>query len=1146
MTQANMIKFGDFSAFADAAETLAAAAGEKSHLSGPAISADAPGFTENETKTDENMATITADGQKTVYASSSRPPTLSAADLTPQPVSSSQSDSRDSRGDSLLFATNTSHSRSQSSSSALTNSLSRVEDSKDDYLRSLEIAAFAHLVMWSKNADKYQRQRLEDDRNDINRERPMSWWWCCCCFSCCGSRTYNLRRLYCCCPNRMCCAFDSSADNTDAHPDEMEGYVFNSTIFGRNVARRYLICCCLPSCLRPRTKTPATSNTKNKKKPCCVRVFGDGRVVLSLWTSPIIWSNLPLEVFVNRIIFTATVAVQVFVTYTQWWFFLSMFFTRSVFAAHASTKIAMSFSMFLPELVHIVWLSYTPGYALRGWRRRMRQCCNNSISLTAPIYEWLWSSKFQQLFPYVTLSKKQGLIVSQKGIHERYIIYQGLMVCLRELPFKLFQIFLLSENWTMWDFRPEGLLTTFLGNGDSVKEESYSACGILAPGMSVLDPNMLPISLALAFIVSAVALSDQLKCQIPDGAFPERIGLVLSNQDCQAITWNLLFWLAFVADFVLRALTIVPLIVMEGLLPFAVVFALLFANTSFMTIFALTDVQESEQTLAKAGPRQKKRKRRSSVWIPGSTSSLTGPNPDSEEQKSTSETSAVTSSSGAPRIRKSRREENTYDEGNLLDAVHMVPERCCCSKRRSIRCALAIETLPQVVWGLWVDLPLRAKWLRLARGSSMGTKKQICCWTFDRSFIFFVLSSFNSMVVLSSVFVFNYFNVQQTWAKSHVYCKLMTLSHIPCSNVTCPASILSGSSAVATARELLSGIQHLNHSSWTGGCVPNNNASSMGRTWCAPHMRGGFTDKNGAPLEAWQFLHEVHQINFDLGSWLFVAFVAALIIKVLLCSLIGWKFFYSCTVTRCQCCRSSNKVCSCLNQIASCFAYCVCCGCLKCSGSRRAGSDSVEAVDAPSDGSLEGVGVAELGEGEKSMELSEHVGSILSVGSNDANYIDTLGISNSNKSVLSRSQSNSSRSSSVRRTEMAYFFANADIWRSKLRARDIQLMMRAARIMPRRQHLTEANKQDFLKVEWGKYLLGSGGNVDEGLISKAITRVREMREKLLAHDPFLDGGLSDEVEAAMALGEQAAAQGMVPPLSSLSLHLSSQGSDVWI
>ena len=52
-------------------------------------------------------------------------------------------------------------------------------------------------------------------------------------------------------------------------------------------------------------------------------------------------------------------------------------------------------------------------------------------------------------------------------------------------------------------------------------------------------------------------------------------------------------------------------------------------------------------------------------------------------------------------MEKRRRANDKYDEGYLLDAVHMVPERCCCGKRASYRWALAVETLPQVVWGLW-------------------------------------------------------------------------------------------------------------------------------------------------------------------------------------------------------------------------------------------------------------------------------------------------------------------------------------------------------------------------------------------------------------------------------------------------------------
>jgi hypothetical protein len=490
-------------------------------------------------------------------------------------------------------------------------------------------------------------------------------------------------------------------------------------------------------------------------------------------------------------------------------------------------------------------------------------------------------------------------------------------------------------------------------------------------------------------------------------------------------------------------------------------------------------------------------------------------------------------------MEKRRRAEDKYDEGYLLDAVHMVPERGagCCGKRASYRWALAVETLPQVVWGLWVDLPLRAKWLRLAGGSNTGTHKRICCWNFDRSFVFFVASSFNSMVVLCSVFVFNHYNVQQTWAESQIYCKPRSLGRIPCSNVTCPESILpgfGGDGAVATAEKLLSGAtQHLNHSSWTGGCVPKN--TSLGTaTWCSPELRGRFTDKNGAPLEAWRFLHEVHQLDFD-GSWLFIGFIAALATKVLLCSLVGWQFFYSdARQARCGCgCgRRFHKVASGIACAADAFAYCLCCGCLKCGSQRRdvgdGGRGGGMVMEEPSKDDEEGV-VTAGGDNEAiSIELVAPQGgdvhSRSSVANNDnegkSAPTSTLGREGSLASNLREGSSridggsNKSRNNSQRRSEFAHFFDYADIWRSKLRARDVQLMLRATRIMPRRKDLIGADRQDYLRVEWAKYLLGSGGDVDEGLVSKMIALVRE----------------------------QAAAQGRMPPLSSLSLVLSAEGS----
>ena len=44
-------------------------------------------------------------------------------------------------------------------------------------------------------------------------------------------------------------------------------------------------------------------------------------------------------------------------------------------------------------------------------------------------------------------------------------------------------------------------------------------------------------------------------------------------------------------------------------------------------------------------------------------------------------------------------------------------------------------------------------------------------------------------------------------------------------------------------------------------------------------------------------------------------------------------------------------------------------------------------------------------------------------------------------------------------------FSKADIWRSALRARDIQLMLRASRLFPRRHDMTGATKDDLMRVE---------------------------------------------------------------------------------
>ena len=135
-------------------------------------------------------------------------------------------------------------------------------------------------------------------------------------------------------------------------------------------------------------------------------------------------------------------------------------------------------------------------------------------------------------------------------------------------------------------------------------------------------------------------------------------------------------------------------------------------------------------------------------------------------------------------------------------------------------------------------------------------------------------------------------------------------------------------------------------------------------------------------------------------------------------------------------------------------------------------------------------------------------------------------------------------------------FSKADIWRSALRARDIQLMLRASRLFPRRHDMTGATKDDLMRVEIAKYVLGSGGQVNETRVERLLSEVltatpappRRGASAAAPNEPVfqvvnpLTQGLwqqhRTEMTAAVAEAKSAMASGRIPSFSNLSLERS--------
>ena len=98
---------------------------------------------------------------------------------------------------------------------------------------------------------------------------------------------------------------------------------------------------------------------------------------------------------------------------------------------------------------------------------------------------------------------------------------------------------------------------------------------------------------------------------------------------------------------------------------------------------------------------------------------------------------------------------------------------------------------------------------------------------------------------------------------------------------------------------------------------------------------------------------------------------------------------------------------------------------------------------------------------------------------------DNINTFTSKKSVRVRNKSRRKRTSTLKRSDeqlyhncQFHLWREADVWRSDLRARDIQLMLRAARIIPSLNSMRTATEEDVMRVEVATYLLGTGGVVD--------------------------------------------------------------------
>ena len=330
------------------------------------------------------------------------------------------------------------------------------EDDPDDFLKVIEIAAYTHMQQWAESAEIIKKKIYHKDKSTLIQRRRFA-------FVCCSKLgcNYNLNSFLCCCPYFLCCHTVSKPKKSN-NPS-----LFASNIFGRNIDARYTLICCVFPCCKKCRDLPEHENEeddseddsdddqenrntrKNKRKTslCC-----HGRASLTLLTSPFIWFDLPIEVVINRGRLLFSVTSQLIAYGFEWIFFFSIAKAELQWPSSDNLQLRPRASilwvtlgcMVLPEIVHASYMVFAPGYALRSPKRKVKQFLLSIFSFARPIYELAWSFKFSQSMPYISL-QHQGLIMSDSGLHERWIVWTGLATSLRELPLRVIQLYILTE-----------------------------------------------------------------------------------------------------------------------------------------------------------------------------------------------------------------------------------------------------------------------------------------------------------------------------------------------------------------------------------------------------------------------------------------------------------------------------------------------------------------------------------------------------------------------------------------------------------------------------------------------------------------------------------------------------------------------------
>jgi hypothetical protein len=328
----------------------------------------------------------------------------------------------------------------------------------------IEIAAFTHMVEWCEGAERVKTELAMQDAKAIQELGD------------CPQKVIDG-----CCPAFICCSKSKLMPHSNPSLFSKNcgsGFDFNHSTYVTSVESKYMCCCCLY------------------------------RTRLTLCSSLFIWWNLPLPLIKARFVLLFQTSAQLLTTIFQWIFFYSVYQSNNEIAERTTVLYVVLATFILPELVHVLYITFAPGYNIRSIRRNYKQILFSLLSQfgVRPLYDLLWSYKYTQLMPYATM-QHEGNVVSDTGIHERAIIWTGLATTLRELPLKIAQMYILFSVWAFWG---QGIgQANSLGGFSGKVRDDISVGGALAACTDLNEYSVIAGAI-VGFFVSAFALSGRL------------------------------------------------------------------------------------------------------------------------------------------------------------------------------------------------------------------------------------------------------------------------------------------------------------------------------------------------------------------------------------------------------------------------------------------------------------------------------------------------------------------------------------------------------------------------------------------------------------------------------------------------------------